>query len=70
MNQQLIQAVKDHALKHYNEGGWDYIVECYSDEDIAREIGKARTPKGAIRKVAEWAKLHGDQRAEIRAEIW
>lgn len=27
-----------HAEKHYNEGGWDTVVECYSHEEIADEM--------------------------------
>lgn len=62
----LVQAVRDHALEHYEDGGWDVIIECYSDEEIAEEIGKARTPKGAIAKfaipVSIWAEREADAR--------
>ena len=34
--QEMVAAVKAHALAHYNEDGWDSIVECYEDE-----IGRA-----------------------------
>lgn len=49
---ELVKAVRDYALKHYEQNGWDYIVECYSNEEIEMMIGKARTIKGAILKVA------------------
>jgi hypothetical protein len=34
-SQELIDAVKAHALRNYNRGGWDVVVECWSDEEIA-----------------------------------
>jgi len=31
---QAVEAVKKHALEHYEDGGWDVIVECWEDEQI------------------------------------
>lgn len=66
----LVKAVRDHATANYNLGGWDIIVECWSNEDIAREIGTARTEAAAIRRVAAIAKQLGTQRDEVRSEIF
>lgn len=30
----LIDAVKLHAKEHYNDGGWDVVVECHTDWEI------------------------------------
>lgn len=50
----LVAAVKAHALAHYESGpvSWDYLIECWSDYDIAVAIINARTAKAAIRKIA------------------
>lgn len=32
----LVRAVNMHARAHYNEGGWDVIVECWDDAEIAQ----------------------------------
>lgn len=45
---ELIKAVRDHALDNYKKGGWDILVECWGDEEIAEVIGGAKTPKAAI----------------------
>jgi pyruvate dehydrogenase complex dehydrogenase (E1) component len=45
---ELIKAVRDHALDNYEKGGWDILVECWDDEEIAEVIGGAKTPKAAI----------------------
>jgi hypothetical protein len=50
---ELVEAVKAHARDHYEDGGWDVLVECYSDSDIAGIVAGAKTAKGAIRKAAK-----------------
>ncbi len=66
----LVLAVRAHAYLNYEKGGWDYVCECYSDEDIEEIIGKARTAKGAIKKVRADIKPRADYREEVRAEIF
>ena len=35
---ELVQYVKDYANFHYNDGGWDVIVECWGDKDIIKVL--------------------------------
>lgn len=62
--QQLVQDVKVFALDHYNDGGWDVIVECWSDAEIADQIGKATTLKGALKKFEFLVDVWSDQQAD------
>lgn len=64
----LIFEVKAHAYNNY-EQGWDVIVECYEDADLAGLIGRARTAKSAISRVGAVVKVVADRRAEHTAEI-
>lgn len=66
MNSNLVQAVRDYANANYNKGGWDIIVECWSDEDILGEIGNVKTVSGAIRKVSKVVQVISDYRSEIQ----
>ena len=34
----MVQFIKAHALTNYEEGGWDVIVECWSDDEIAEHL--------------------------------
>ena len=68
--QELIQAVKDHAVRNYETGGWDEIVECFDNEAIADLIGQSRTVSGAIAKVKKHADLCGETRDSIESTIW
>jgi hypothetical protein len=33
-----VEAVKAHAQEHYEDGGWDVIVECWEDAEIAEYV--------------------------------
>jgi hypothetical protein len=65
----LIAAVRAHAEANYDAGGWDVVVECYDDEEIAEVIGRARTLKGAIAKFATVIDVYSDRQAAARSEI-
>jgi hypothetical protein len=64
---QWIAAIRSHACKNYRHGGWDYLVECWSDAEIIEEMGEAKTLKGAIRNVGRSLKIMDDYRRDIVA---
>ena len=73
----LVEAVKAHAKANYEKDGWDFLVECWSDEEIAEKIqfvgatiGAAKTPAQAIKKIGRILKLQDERRREVRAEIF
>lgn len=68
--QDLVEAVKQYALENYERGGWDYVVETYTDADIEAAIGRARTPAGAIRKVGAAVGIRDEYRREVRSQIF
>ena len=61
---ELVEAVKAHALEHYEDGGWDVIVECWEDDQIAEQIGGARTVAGALKKFADIVDIWADRQAD------
>lgn len=63
---ELIPAVREHAIANYNEGGWDYVVECLEDSDIAELIGDNITVAGAIASVEEHIDLLHSVRQDIQ----
>jgi hypothetical protein len=64
--EELVAYVKQYAMDHYEDGGWDVVVECFTDAEIEERIGKARTPKGAIRKFASLVDVWSDRQADAR----
>lgn len=67
---EIVKAVRDHAVRNYNKGGWDYVVECYSDEEIEREAHGAKTPREAIRRIGAIVRTINDYRKDIQAEAF
>ena len=67
----IIKKLKSHAQRHYETDGWDYLVECYDDdeiEDILREEN-ATTLKEAVAAFS-FLKLKNDRRKDIEATVW
>jgi hypothetical protein len=60
----LIQAVRDHAQAHYDEDGWDYVVEAWEDEELAEDIGDAATAEEAIARIGRIVSLQAEHRQE------
>ena len=68
--QAIVDAVKAHALAHYEDDGWDIMVETMTDDEIAAMLGDVRTAGAAITKAARELQPLADYRADIRAEIF
>lgn len=63
----FIEKLDAHALKHYEEDGWDYWVEAHDLHEKLEIIEGAKTYKQAFDKAHELMKLYGDQRSEIQS---
>jgi hypothetical protein len=61
----MVDAVKAHAKAHYEEGGWDFVIECWSDDMIDEEIGLARSNATAIKRVGAAVGAVDSYRADI-----
>lgn len=66
----LVKAVREHAAKNYEKGGWDYVVECYDDDTILEIIGDATDAWLAIKRVGEVVSERDDYRCDIQAEAF
>lgn len=66
----LVAQVRAYAEKHYNEDGWDFLVECWEDEDIAEAIEGATTVEAAIEECRATVSLLDERRQEVRSEIF
>lgn len=62
----MVNAIKAHAIENYEKDGWDFIVECWSDDEIAEEIAGCKNIKQAINRVKRTAKLLNERRAEVQ----
>ena len=69
---ELIRQIKEYAGKNYGKDGWDYLVECYSDQEIIEQMGNAKTLLGAIKKLSKGLKNLDEYRSESTAgaQFW
>jgi hypothetical protein len=68
----MVKAVKAHAVDHYDEDGWDEIVEGFEDWEIVETIERngAQTEAEAVDLLHRIAKLRKERGDEIRATAW
>ncbi len=62
----LVEYVKTYAEQHYEDGGWDVVVECYTDDEIADVLGPARTRCEALDAFAPLVGVWADRQADAR----
>ena len=63
----LLAAVRDHAVANYEVDGWDVVIECYDDDELIKIIGDTRTACCAITKVRAHVAPYATVRDDIRA---
>lgn len=66
----LVDGIKTYATWHYEEDGWDIVVECLADDEIASIIHGAVSRKGAVRKMKEYLSPLADIRGDMMSEAW
>lgn len=64
----LIEAVKKHAQEHYDDGGWDVVVECWEDEEIREWLRQhnAYSLAAAIKAFEPLVDAWSDRQADAR----
>lgn len=67
---ELVEALKAHAYDKYDgKGGWDFLIETWTDEEINAELDKypgVTTLLGAKRHFGAFLKNLADYRADIQ----
>jgi hypothetical protein len=59
--------IMEKAIKHYNDGGWDVIVECWEPEDIERILAEHNGDEDEATKTIEaLVDIWSDRQADAR----
>ena len=71
----LVDQLKKHALDHYEDANghrWDYIVECWTDDELSEEIinNQLATWDMVREHFAEYARLMYEQELNARASYY
>lgn len=70
MRQKWIEKIKAYATEHYEEGGWDYLVEAFDDSQIEEVANKHASYETFFEDMKDWVEVLDDRRADVRATIW
>ena len=57
MKQDIVKEIKELALKQYDQGG-HWVVECYTDEEIAKEFSSVEEAQKAWEEKEEYEQEH------------
>jgi hypothetical protein len=63
----LVEQVRKHAEARYDRDGWDFLVECWEDHDIAEWIGDAADFETAMERCRHVTRALDDNRRQCRA---
>jgi hypothetical protein len=72
LQERLADEVIAYAEEHYNEDGWDILIETCERREVVTAVGKAKTLKAARRSVRRGLgiTLRAEMREEIQSTIW
>jgi len=67
---EIAEAVQKHAVVNYEVSGWDYIVECWTREEIEGRLKehKITTLEDALDLYGKIARIFHDRRTDAQAE--
>ena len=65
-----IDRIRKHAIVHYNEDGWDILVECWDDAYIAEHYRDCKTYEEAVIAISNVLVAMDGWRREVQAEIF
>ena len=69
---EVLSAVLAHAIENYEQDGWDYMVECWTAEEIESDIVKNNldTNTKAIAYFGRIVRTLDSVRRDVQAEIF
>lgn len=69
---EIADAVIQHALTNYEEDGWDFLVECFTRDEIAQTLHEQNIvgTRAAITHFQNHVKLLNERRREVESEIF
>lgn len=73
---ELCTKIRQYALEHYQESGWDVLVECWDNSDILNDLIESKinpetvSLEDAIAAIASTLDVYDDRRKDIQAEVF
>ncbi len=67
-----IPGIRKYASENYETGGWDYVIECYSDDDLLdiMEEENCTSQAEGIKAIGRQVGIMNDVRRGVEAEAF
>lgn len=62
----FVQEIKLHAINHYENDGWDFVVETMSDDDILEIVKDCHSYGDAIETMLDYIAVLHNYRSELQ----
>jgi predicted RNase H-like HicB family nuclease len=68
--EEIAKYIYKYAQDHYNDGGWDVIVECWTINDIKNQIEDGESKEDALKHFKSVVAVWADQEADAANSAW
>lgn len=68
--EEIAKYIYDYAVEHYNDGGWDVIVECWTINDIKNQIMDYESKEDALKHFESVVAVWADREADAINSAW
>jgi hypothetical protein len=68
--EEIAKYIYNYAQEHYDDGGWDVIVECWTIQDIIDHIEDDESKEDALKRVESAVGVWADQQADAVNSVW
>ena len=68
--EEIAKYIYNYAQEHYNDGGWDVIVECWTIKDIMEHIQDDDSQEDALKHFQSTADVWAERQADAVNSAW
>lgn len=68
--EEIAKYIYNYAQEHYEDGGWDVIVECWTIQTIMDALEDDETKEEAFQSFKDLATVWADQQADAVNSVW
>jgi hypothetical protein len=68
--EEIAKYIYNYAQEHYDDGGWDVIVECWTIQTIMDALEDDETKEEALESFRSVAEAHAERQADAVNSVW
>lgn len=68
--EEIAKYIYDYAVEHYNDGGWDVIVECWTLNEIMGRIEDDESQEEALEGFKDLVSVWAERQADAVNSAW